>query len=140
MFVFSENLACSVFMKHPFLDLPFCLITDNLSLTNWSLTSVLLSVFYWLTLNCRRKTKLALGTVQTVLTQIFISWLMSSSIYTNTCIWSLSRPCTFPFSSDSARTLQKEWRKKHLIHVHQDKLARINFKSKHSSAINPVQH
>ena len=102
--------------------------------------SVLLSVFYWLTLNCRRKTKLALGTVQTVLTQIFINWLMSSSIYTNTCIWSLSRPCTFPFSSDSARTLQKEWRKKHLIHAHQDKLARINFKSKHSSAINPVQH
>ena len=75
MFVFSENLACSVFMKHPFLDLPFCLITDNLSLINGSLTFVLLSVFYWLTLNCRRKTKLALGTVQTVFTQIFINSL-----------------------------------------------------------------
>ena len=27
---FSENLACFVFLKHPFLDSPFCLITDEL--------------------------------------------------------------------------------------------------------------
>ena len=27
---FSENLACFVFLKHPFWDLPFCLITDKL--------------------------------------------------------------------------------------------------------------
>ena len=26
---FSENLACFVFLKHPFWDLPFCLITDD---------------------------------------------------------------------------------------------------------------
>ena len=26
---FSENLACFVFLKHPFWDLPFCLITDE---------------------------------------------------------------------------------------------------------------
>ena len=26
----SENLACFVFLKHPFWDLPFCLITDKL--------------------------------------------------------------------------------------------------------------
>ena len=26
----SENLACFVFLKHPFLDLPFCFITDEL--------------------------------------------------------------------------------------------------------------
>ena len=26
---FSENLACFVFLKHPFRDLPFYLITDN---------------------------------------------------------------------------------------------------------------
>ena len=28
---FSENLACFVFLKHPFRDLPFCLITDGVS-------------------------------------------------------------------------------------------------------------
>ena len=28
---FSENLACFVFLKHLFLDSPFCLITDDLS-------------------------------------------------------------------------------------------------------------
>ena len=28
---FSENLACFVFLKHPFWDSPFCLITDELS-------------------------------------------------------------------------------------------------------------
>ena len=28
---FSENLACFVFLKHPFWDSPFCLITDDLS-------------------------------------------------------------------------------------------------------------
>ena len=28
---FSENLACFVFLKHPFLDSPFCLITGDLS-------------------------------------------------------------------------------------------------------------
>ena len=27
---FPENLACFVFLKHPFRDFPFCLITDNL--------------------------------------------------------------------------------------------------------------
>ena len=27
---FSENLACFVFLKHPFRDSPFCLITDEL--------------------------------------------------------------------------------------------------------------
>ena len=27
---FSENLACLVFMKHPFWDSPFCFITDEL--------------------------------------------------------------------------------------------------------------
>ena len=27
---FSENLACFVFLKQPFLDLPFCLITDDI--------------------------------------------------------------------------------------------------------------
>ena len=41
---FSENLACFVFVKHPFWDSPFCLITDALvldvpfpvpSLDNW---------------------------------------------------------------------------------------------------------
>ena len=29
---FSENLACFVFLKHPFWDLPFCFITDELIL------------------------------------------------------------------------------------------------------------
>ena len=28
-FPFSENLACFVFLKHPFWDSPFCLITDK---------------------------------------------------------------------------------------------------------------
>ena len=28
---FSENLACIVFLKHPFWDSPFCHITDNLA-------------------------------------------------------------------------------------------------------------
>ena len=28
---FSENLACFVFLKHPFWDSPFCLITDEIS-------------------------------------------------------------------------------------------------------------
>ena len=28
---FSENLACIVFLKHPFWDSPFCLITDDLA-------------------------------------------------------------------------------------------------------------
>ena len=28
---FSENLACFVFLKHPFWDSPFCLITNDLS-------------------------------------------------------------------------------------------------------------
>ena len=27
---FSENLACFIFLKHPFWDSPFCLITDEL--------------------------------------------------------------------------------------------------------------
>ena len=27
---FSENLMCFAFLKHPFRDLPFCLITDEL--------------------------------------------------------------------------------------------------------------
>ena len=27
---FSENLACIVFLKHPFWDSPFCLITDTI--------------------------------------------------------------------------------------------------------------
>ena len=30
MFVFSENLACFVFLKHPYWDSPFYLITDEL--------------------------------------------------------------------------------------------------------------
>ena len=30
VFVFSENLTCFVFLKHPFWDSPFCLITDDL--------------------------------------------------------------------------------------------------------------
>ena len=29
---FSENLACFVFLKHPFWDSPFCLITDELNI------------------------------------------------------------------------------------------------------------
>ena len=29
---FSENLACFVFLKHPFWDSPFCLITDVLAI------------------------------------------------------------------------------------------------------------
>ena len=29
---FSENLACFVFLKHPFWDLHFCLITDQLNI------------------------------------------------------------------------------------------------------------
>ena len=29
MFVFLENLACFIFLKHPLSDLPFCLITDE---------------------------------------------------------------------------------------------------------------
>ena len=29
---FSENLACFVFLKHPFLDSSFCLITDELEI------------------------------------------------------------------------------------------------------------
>ena len=29
MFVFSENSTCFVFLKHPFWDSPFCLITDE---------------------------------------------------------------------------------------------------------------
>ena len=29
MFVFSENLTCFIFLKHPFWDSPFCLITDD---------------------------------------------------------------------------------------------------------------
>ena len=29
MFVFSENLTCFVFLKHPFWDSPFCLITND---------------------------------------------------------------------------------------------------------------
>ena len=37
---FSENLTCFVFLKHPFWDSPFCLITDKLdyacALKNWS--------------------------------------------------------------------------------------------------------
>ena len=32
---FSENLTCFVFLKHPFWDSPFCLITDELVLRNW---------------------------------------------------------------------------------------------------------
>ena len=31
---FSENLACFVFLKHPFRDSPFCLITDDILLIN----------------------------------------------------------------------------------------------------------
>ena len=31
---FSESLACFVFLKHPFWDLPFCLITDDM-LKHW---------------------------------------------------------------------------------------------------------
>ena len=27
---FSENLACFVFLKHPFWDSPFCLFTDEI--------------------------------------------------------------------------------------------------------------
>ena len=27
---FSENVACFVFLKHPFWDSPFCLVTDEL--------------------------------------------------------------------------------------------------------------
>ena len=30
MFVLSENLTCFVFLKHPFRDSPFCLITDEI--------------------------------------------------------------------------------------------------------------
>ena len=30
MFVFSENLACFIFLKHPFRDPPLCLITDEI--------------------------------------------------------------------------------------------------------------
>ena len=30
---FSENLACFVFLKHPFWDSPFCLITNNMYIT-----------------------------------------------------------------------------------------------------------
>ena len=29
--LFLENLACFIFLKHPFQDWPFCLITDNSS-------------------------------------------------------------------------------------------------------------
>ena len=32
---FSENLACFVFMKHPFWDSPFCRITDDLWEFDW---------------------------------------------------------------------------------------------------------
>ena len=31
---FSENLACFVFLKHPFLDSSFCLITDDVQYTS----------------------------------------------------------------------------------------------------------
>ena len=34
---FSENLACFVFLKHPFWDSPFCLITDEINTTCFSL-------------------------------------------------------------------------------------------------------
>ena len=38
MFVFSENLVCFVFLKHPFRDSPICLITNVICLL--SLTHV----------------------------------------------------------------------------------------------------
>ena len=37
---FSENLVCFVFLKHPFWDSPFCLITDEIA--NWNLSILLL--------------------------------------------------------------------------------------------------
>ena len=45
---FSENLACFVFLKHPFCDSPFCLITDDILYIQ---NAFLLIIFY---LNTRR--------------------------------------------------------------------------------------
>ena len=42
---FPENLACSVFLKHPFWDLPFCLITDELSSTSSTISSSIFQKF-----------------------------------------------------------------------------------------------
>ena len=38
---FSENLACFVFLKHPFWDSPFCFITEEESLTIFAKFSIL---------------------------------------------------------------------------------------------------
>ena len=44
---FSENLACFVFLRNPFWDSPFRLITDNIKLTMWTnpVQSTILKMF-----------------------------------------------------------------------------------------------
>ena len=46
---FSENLTCFVFLKYPFLDLAFCLITNEIG--NYLVITYVLSLFLWLILN-----------------------------------------------------------------------------------------
>ena len=42
---FSENLTCFVFLKHPFWDSPFCLITNDNSLHTFWLKMFFISIF-----------------------------------------------------------------------------------------------
>ena len=49
---FSENLTCFVFLKHPFWDLPFCLITNEISW--WKFWWKIVSSFWPLTIFTKR--------------------------------------------------------------------------------------
>ena len=44
---FSENLACLVFLYHPFRDSPFCLITDKLNINLFISWKILLKSRLW---------------------------------------------------------------------------------------------
>ena len=48
MFVFPENFAFFDFLKHPFWDLPFCLIIDELWVVFKTPSKISYSVFFFL--------------------------------------------------------------------------------------------
>ena len=86
---FSKNLACFVFLKHPFWDSPFCLITDDfnhnlnaamsisfLYLTFWE---ILRNLFHW-TLYSFKTNKTAKALISFICCRVADVWSVTSVI------------------------------------------------------------
>ena len=88
---FSENLRCSVFLKHPFWDLPFCLITDSVyrflcQSVHVSLWQVHCTYNTWFHFGCCTSHKILIAFVSVIFQFGFLWVLVSFFLFIAPCI------------------------------------------------------